>query len=105
MEVPHVTCAAAGHGDGVHVLTGPIYMCGAQPGDVLQVWCPHVLQYVCGGMLLGIATTLDGIMRMAYHTFAVALLQVDILNLEPRINPSTGKTYGSNAAASWGAHS
>lgn len=24
-------------GDGVHILTGPIYVCGAQPGDVLQV--------------------------------------------------------------------
>lgn len=52
-----------GHGDGVHVLTGPIYVCGAEPGDVLQV---------------------------------------DIINLEPRINPVSGKTYGSNAAASWG---
>ena len=30
------------------------------------------------------------------------LLQVDILDLKPRINPSTGKSYGSNAAASWG---
>ena len=29
-------------------------------------------------------------------------LQVDILDLKPRINPSTGKAYGSNAAASWG---
>ena len=27
----------AGKGDGVHVLTGPIYVCGAEPGDVLQV--------------------------------------------------------------------
>jgi hypothetical protein len=24
-------------GDGVHIMTGPIYICGAQPGDVLQV--------------------------------------------------------------------
>ncbi|BDA46692.1 probable formamidase C869.04 [Coccomyxa sp. Obi] len=52
-----------GHGDGVHVLTGPIYVCGADAGDVLQV---------------------------------------DIIDLVPRVNPSTGKTYGSNAAASWG---
>ena len=28
--------------------------------------------------------------------------QVDILDLTPRINPATGKTYGSNAAANWG---
>ena len=27
----------SGHGDGVHVLTGPVWVCGAQPGDVLQV--------------------------------------------------------------------
>lgn len=27
----------AGKGDGVHILTGPIYVCGAEPGDVLQV--------------------------------------------------------------------
>lgn len=53
----------SGHGDGVHVLTGPVWVCGAEPGDVLQV---------------------------------------DILDLKPRINPSTGKAYGSNAAASWG---
>ena len=30
-------CAGAGHGDGVHILTGPIYVCGADAGDVLQV--------------------------------------------------------------------
>jgi len=54
---------ASGNGDGVHVLTGPIYVCGAEPGDVLQV---------------------------------------DILELTPRKNPSTGKAYGSNAAANWG---
>ena len=27
----------SGHGDGVHVLTGPVWVCGAEPGDVLQV--------------------------------------------------------------------
>lgn len=53
----------SGSGDGVHVMTGPIYVCGAEPGDVLQI---------------------------------------DILDLKPRPNPSTGKTYGSNAAAWWG---
>ena len=40
----------------------PIYVCDAEPGDVLEV---------------------------------------DILDLVPRKNPSTGKTYGSNAAAWW----
>ena len=29
-------------------------------------------------------------------------LQVDILDLAPRGNPLSGKTYGSNAAANWG---
>lgn len=53
----------SGTGDGVHVLTGPVYVCGAEPGDVLQI---------------------------------------DIMDLKPRKNPSTGKTYGSNAAAWWG---
>ncbi|KAL0052691.1 hypothetical protein WJX82_006304 [Trebouxia sp. C0006] len=57
---------ATGKGDGVHVLTGPIYVCGAEPGDVIQV---------------------------------------DILDLEPRPNPGNdNRTYGSNAAASWGYH-
>jgi hypothetical protein len=28
-------CVAAG--DGVHIMTGPIYVCGAEPGDILQV--------------------------------------------------------------------
>lgn len=28
--------------------------------------------------------------------------QVDILDLRPRVNPSTNRTYGSNAAANWG---
>ena len=27
---------------------------------------------------------------------------MDILDLTPRVNPSTNKTYGSNAAANWG---
>ncbi|KAK9842132.1 hypothetical protein WJX84_007001 [Apatococcus fuscideae] len=63
-EGPRVsTRGRTGKGDGVHVLTGPIYVCGAEPGDVLQV---------------------------------------DILDITPRVNPSTNKTYGSNAAASWG---
>lgn len=29
-----------GAGDGVHVLTGPIYVCGAEKGDFLQVRPP-----------------------------------------------------------------
>ena len=28
---------ATGKGDGSHIMTGPIYVCGAEPGDVLQV--------------------------------------------------------------------
>ncbi|GAX80784.1 hypothetical protein CEUSTIGMA_g8220.t1 [Chlamydomonas eustigma] len=54
---------ATGAGDGVHILTGPIYMCGAEEGDILQV---------------------------------------DILDLQPRVNPGNGKTYGVNGAARWG---
>eukprot|EP01025_Chloroclados_australasicus_P013595 TRINITY_DN163_c0_g1_i2.p1 TRINITY_DN163_c0_g1~~TRINITY_DN163_c0_g1_i2.p1 ORF type:complete len:479 (+),score=89.45 TRINITY_DN163_c0_g1_i2:146-1582(+) len=58
------TRGANGAADGVHVLTGPIYVCGAEPGDVLQV---------------------------------------DILDLTPRLNPQ-GQAFGSNAAAWWGYH-
>jgi acetamidase/formamidase len=54
---------ATGGGDGVHILTGPIFVQEAEPGDMLKV---------------------------------------EILNLEPRKNPVTGKTFGSNAAAWWG---
>jgi len=61
MSVPQR--GAKGTSDGVHVLTGPIHICGAEPGDVVQI---------------------------------------DILELTPRPNPSTGKTYGVNAAAWWG---
>jgi acetamidase/formamidase len=53
---------ATGEGDGVHILTGPIFVNGAEPGD---------------------------------------LIKVEILDLQPRPNKD-GKTYGSNAAASWG---
>jgi acetamidase/formamidase len=53
---------ASGGGDGVHILTGPIYVNGAMPGD---------------------------------------LLQVEILDLYPRLN-ADGKSFGSNAAAWWG---
>lgn len=35
--LPLCSAAAAAAGDGVHILTGPIYVCGAEPGDVLQV--------------------------------------------------------------------
>lgn len=52
---------ATGGGDGVHILTGPIYVEDAEPGDILQV---------------------------------------EILDLVPRVNPE-GKTFGSNAAAWW----
>ncbi len=34
---PEFAWLCAGRGDGVHVLTGPIYVCEAEPGDVLQV--------------------------------------------------------------------
>jgi len=45
-------------GTGVHLVTGPIEVVGAEPGDVVQV---------------------------------------DILELEPRYNPVTGKCYGTNS--------
>jgi hypothetical protein len=45
-------------GTGVHLLTGPIEVIGAEPGDIVQV---------------------------------------DILELDPRNNPLTGKCYGSNS--------
>lgn len=51
---------ARGAGDGVHILTGPIYVEDAQVGDILKV---------------------------------------DIIDLQPRRNPETGRTFGSNAAA------
>lgn len=38
----------SGVGDGVHILTGPIYVCGAEPGDVLQV-----RGWACGWPCLG----------------------------------------------------
>lgn len=38
---------------------------------------------------------------MAFAQVLGCALQVDIVDLAPRINPSTGKTYGSNAATSW----
>jgi len=28
---------ASGKADGKHTLTGPVYVCGAEPGDVIQV--------------------------------------------------------------------
>lgn len=52
-------------GSGVHLVTGPIEVIGAEPGDVLQV---------------------------------------DILELDPRINPATGKTYGTNSQKFAGYH-
>ena len=58
----------AGEGLGVHLLTGPIAVEGAEPGDVLEV---------------------------------------EILDIKPRPsgNPAyAGRTFGSNAAASWGYH-
>jgi hypothetical protein len=45
-------------GSGVHLITGPIEVLGAEPGDVVQV---------------------------------------EILELDPRPNPATGKTYGTNS--------
>jgi len=42
-------------GSGVHIITGPVEVEGAMPGDVVQI---------------------------------------DILAIDPRINPSTGKCYG-----------
>ncbi|KIY97855.1 AraC family transcriptional regulator [Monoraphidium neglectum] len=53
----------SGRGDGKHILTGPIHICGAEPGDTVKI---------------------------------------EILDLYPRPNPLTNKTYGSQAAARWG---
>jgi hypothetical protein len=52
-------------GTGVHLITGPVEVIGAMPGDILQV---------------------------------------DILELEPRHNPATGKTYGTNSQKFAGYH-
>lgn len=55
---------ATDRSDGAHLMTGPIWICGAEEGDVLQI---------------------------------------DILDLQPRKNPSTGKAWASNAAT-WSVH-
>jgi len=52
-------CVPKTPGAGVHLITGPVAIEGAMPGDVLQV---------------------------------------EILELDPRPNPATGKTYGTNSA-------
>lgn len=52
-------------GTGVHLITGPIEVVGAMPGDVIQV---------------------------------------DILELDPRLNPLSGKCYGSNSQKFAGFH-
>ena len=77
-------------------------MCGAEPGDVLQVCYTNLLTHACS--LQADKGTGDIISAWHLNRRVTVPLQVDILNLEPRINPSTGKTYGSNAAASWGVH-
>jgi acetamidase/formamidase len=38
---------ATGKGDGKHVLTGPIFLCGAEPGDVIEVQFSAVLCTSC----------------------------------------------------------
>lgn len=117
---------ANGAGDGVHVLTGPIAVRGAEKGDVLQVY-GHTYTHgggagpragkgsECGAsraaaLLWDVVRTLPELFHR-WHARALASRslnisdpppQVDILDLYPRVNPSTGKTYGSNAAAWWG---
>ena len=63
---------ANGKGDGVHILTGPIYVCGAEPGDVLQVrqWDPRQLKYIKSEELelLGIATGPLALPGLLHHT-------------------------------------
>ena len=66
--VTGVLVRGAGEGVGVHLLTGPVAVEGAEPGDVLEV---------------------------------------RIMDVRPRLsgNPAyAGRTFGSNAAASWGFH-
>lgn len=45
--------------------------------------------------------TFEGVQQSLPHNHRAAV-QVDILDLQPRRNPATGRTYGSNTAASWG---
>ncbi|KAL6756081.1 hypothetical protein V8C86DRAFT_3157200 [Haematococcus lacustris] len=53
----------SGVSDGAHVMTGPVYICGAEPGDTLKI---------------------------------------EILDMKPRKNPVTGKSYAANGIADWG---
>lgn len=76
---------ASGAGDGVHILTGPVAVAGAVPGDVIQA-----------------RTGLNLVHFLIRFQCSRVAMQVDILALRPRINPATGKTYGINAAAWWG---
>jgi len=56
---------ATGRSDGAHIMTGPVWICGAEKDDVLQI---------------------------------------DLIEMEPRRNPRTGKSFGVNAATWWGFH-
>ncbi|GFH14734.1 acetamidase, partial [Haematococcus lacustris] len=53
----------SGVSDGAHVMTGPVYICGAEPGDTLKI---------------------------------------EILDMKPRKNPVTGRSYAANGIADWG---
>lgn len=54
---------ANGRADGKHVMTGPVYICGAEPGDTVEI---------------------------------------QILDMKPRVNPNTKKAFASNGLAAWG---
>lgn len=117
-------------------MTGPIHICGAEPGDTVKVrggaWglvhecdtCNHDaggLEYVDAcrsrghGQGVGVALNARGFALMPPSpTLAAQPLspprspllpsahQIEILDLYPRINPKTGRTYGSQAATRWG---
>ncbi len=106
----------AGHGDGVHILTGPVYVCGAEPGmarplALLSFWLEIVkmrtrAMVFCRRHCLGIYQS-STVSEYHFLNLLVLLpgdvLQVEVLELKPRPNPGQGnRTYGSNTAGSWG---
>ena len=94
MAVP--TRGANGRGDGVHLMTGPIYICDAEPGDVLQAkrraggcisCCMQPQRCRSGGARLGWQVPAH---ELSTGGSASAPPQIDILDLQPRRNPATG---------------
>jgi acetamidase/formamidase len=76
------------HGHGPHSIIGPIYLNGAEPGDVLEVRYKRILPFDWGAVFNNPGTIGTGLLAQDFPDGQMKYLKLDLPNMTAEFNPN-----------------